>query len=1081
MAVRHVYLKIETIQGYCPVEPDDHTSPPVVYRRDCMRNMGHEDGTIPGDEVNSRRLTALIYREYLDSHYLVPKPDKIVVADINEPAYTRRVPGTVIYARPGDTLRIHVKNADIVPHSFHVHGVRYGIDSDGSWPFGTQSDDGRRSDEICPGQTWTYTYDVTKETIGAWPFHDHCRDIGTYIDRGLFGGLVVLPDEEHEHLPKFPYPDHFHEHVKKILAELEGRSHHAHHSHPYHSQATKQHGCGCSSAHHKAAVHPMAMRVHRTGDLSGANAPRMLMPIAGAPRRAALMPTAGMPMPMQGPEPVAPMHGMDFNEVPEPLVPYLATLDEIAHSPQPTPKKEHVLHVPLFFHVMSGSRGTPVFQSAPLNPGGSFVSPLFTLAANYDYMCGIHGPSMSGKVFVQAGGPSTATVTIGDFFFSPATVTVGIGGQVTWINSGPSQHSVVERGGDNVPSYCFNGRSFIGNSPTILAHAGQCIRWYVFNLDLSMNWHNFHTHGQRWRFAGETIDTRSLSPAESFTVETTAPPVLLLSPELEKAQHPDHRHKGAKPYHLCGDFLFHCHVEMHMMMGLAGLVRSRQTVWLTPKEAKELSAEIGLPIDPGDNSCPNVTFDRCQNAMGGRWEELPGLPQITFMHAVLLAQSNRVLFWGYGPMADQSRLWDQGTGLYTVPANQPQNVTADENIWSGAHAHLNDAADTILALGGFHNSATPPLTVDTERRAFTFNPGTSTWTAARDMHIGRFYPTAITLADGKPLILFGADNVHGGGAVQSFEIFTPGGGGGAWSAPKAVPFNYFYYPWTFLLPGGDLFIAGPQKPARRFNPSAAVIVDNPALQYNQISSQRGVNMDGTAVLLSLKPPNYEPRVMVLGGSAADAQQTAEWIDLSVPNPSWQALPNLNMPRDKVNSVLLPDGRILVVGGIETLPDGGPAEIFDPQDPASGFQLGPNMKYVRGYHSAALLLPDGSVVMGGDPNGGTTPNERYRPDYFFKPRPSITNAPATIGYGGAFAVQTSLPGSIAEVVLLRPSAVTHAFNQNQRCIGCAITGRTATDVQATAPPDGNVAPPGWYLLFILDNDRVPSTGVWIRLT
>src|SRR5579859_5756841 len=165
MAVRHVYLKIETIQGYCPVEPDDHTSPPVVYRRDCMRNMGHEDGTIPGDEVNSRRLTALIYREYLDSHYLVPKPDKIVVADINEPAYTRRVPGTVIYARPGDTLRIHVKNADIVPHSFHVHGVRYGIDSDGSWPFGTQSDDGRRSDEICPGQTWTYTYDVTRRRL----------------------------------------------------------------------------------------------------------------------------------------------------------------------------------------------------------------------------------------------------------------------------------------------------------------------------------------------------------------------------------------------------------------------------------------------------------------------------------------------------------------------------------------------------------------------------------------------------------------------------------------------------------------------------------------------------------------------------------------------------------------------------------------------------------------------------------------------------------------------------------------------------------------------------------------------------
>jgi hypothetical protein len=84
MAVHNVYLKIETIAGYSPVEPDDHVSPPIVYRRDCMRNMGHEDGTIPPDEVNARRLTALIYREYLDSHFLVPKPDKIIAADVND-------------------------------------------------------------------------------------------------------------------------------------------------------------------------------------------------------------------------------------------------------------------------------------------------------------------------------------------------------------------------------------------------------------------------------------------------------------------------------------------------------------------------------------------------------------------------------------------------------------------------------------------------------------------------------------------------------------------------------------------------------------------------------------------------------------------------------------------------------------------------------------------------------------------------------------------------------------------------------------------------------------------------------------
>ncbi len=1045
MAIRDIYLKIETISGYSPVEPDDHVSPPMQYRRDCMRNMGHEDGTIPGDEVAARRLTALIYREYLDPQYLVPKPDKLVAADINEPAFARRVPGTVIYARPGDWLRIHVKNGDGVPHSFHIHGVRYGIDSDGSWPFGTQSSDGRRSDEICPGQKWTYTFEVTDDTVGAWPFHDHYRQIGAAVNRGLFGGLVVLPDEDYERLPRFPYPPGLEEHLFRTLEQLKGKGHN-HHEPPGEP----------AQAETAAGVDPMP-------------------------------PPGPMPMPPPGPAPMPPA-GPVVEQPPPELAPYLATLDELAHAPQPLPDPEHLLHVPLFFHQMSGFRDTPVFQSAPLNVGATYTSPAFTVAGTYNYICGIHGAVMAGTVTVQAGGPSTVPVNIVDFSFNPANVTVGVGGQVIWTNSGPSQHSVVEQGGDNIPSYCFNGRSFAGNTPTIIAHAGQRIRWYVFDLDLGMGWHNFHTHAQRWQFADQIIDVRSIGPAESFTVDTEAPPVLLLPPGFEQCGQP---HRGAKPYHLRGDFLVHCHVEMHMMAGLVALVRSHQTVYLTDQQAHQLENQTGLPLDPGGNACPAVQLDRCANAVGGQWQELPGLPEVTFMHAVLLPNTNRILYWGYGPRADQTRLWDQGTGAYTQPANQPQALAADENIWSGAHAHLADPAGTILLHGGYHFNSNPPLDPDTERRAFLFDPATSTFTATADLHTGRFYPTTLTMPDGRPMTLFGQDNASAGApTAASAETFTPGGAG-SWSAPKPLPFNYFYYPWTFLLPGGDLFIAGPQKPARRFDPAASPVVDNPALQYNQLANpQRGVNMDGTAVLLPLRPPHYEPRVLVAGGtsngaawsaSEAGALQTAEWIDLSATAPAWQALPNMNVARDKVNSVLLPDGRVLIVGGFETPPDGGPAEIFDPQDPGSGFMLGPNMTHGRGYHSAAILLPDGSVIVGGDPNGGNTPNERYLPSYFFKPRPAITSAPATVTHGAAFSVQTASPATISEAILMRPGAVTHGFNHNQRYIGCAITGTTATAVNATAPPDGTIAPPGYYLLFILDHDRAPSTGVWIRLT
>jgi plastocyanin len=254
-----------------------------------------------------------------------------------------------------------------------------------------------------------------------------------------------------------------------------------------------------------------------------------------------------------------------------------------------------MLHVPLFYHQMSCFRDTPVFQSAPLNVGATYTSPVLTVAGTYNYICGIHGAMMAGTVTVQAGGPSTAPVNIVDFAFNPANVTVGTGGQVIWTNSGPSQHSIVEQGGDNMPSYCFNGRSFVGNTPTIIAHAGQRIRWYVFDLDLGMGWHNFHTHAQRWRFAGQIIDVRSLGPAESFTVDTEAPPALLLPPGFERCHRP---HRGAKPYHLRGDFLVHCHVEMHMMGGMvAGPLPPRPTI-STDHEADQLGNGSVSRLDP---------------------------------------------------------------------------------------------------------------------------------------------------------------------------------------------------------------------------------------------------------------------------------------------------------------------------------------------------------------------------------------------------------------------------------------------------------------------------------------------------
>ena len=137
MATRDIYLKIETIPHHSPVAPNPHVRPLREYKRECMRNI--------------------VYREYLDANYFVLKPDKLALADGNEPSYQRRVPNAMIYSRPDERLRIHIKNADREPHSFHVHGLRYGIECEGSWPLGVQALDGRRSDEIWPGRSGTYT------------------------------------------------------------------------------------------------------------------------------------------------------------------------------------------------------------------------------------------------------------------------------------------------------------------------------------------------------------------------------------------------------------------------------------------------------------------------------------------------------------------------------------------------------------------------------------------------------------------------------------------------------------------------------------------------------------------------------------------------------------------------------------------------------------------------------------------------------------------------------------------------------------------------------------------------------------
>src|SRR5438309_4055681 len=478
----------------------------------------------------------------------------------------------------------------------------------------------------------------------------------------------------------------------------------------------------------------------------------------------------------------------------------------------------------------------------------------------------------------------------------------------------------------------------------------------------------------------------------------------------------------------------------------------------------------------------------------GTWTVLPYQMPINPISANLLRNGKVLIVAGdeqdgynnlEGAESYRGAVWDpSGNDESSISV---QNLTYD--VFCSGTAALFDGRSLIV--GGTLEGHP----AEGENRASIFNPVTNQYVQCQNMVDGRWYGTATALADGRIMAMSGLTQT--GANSRTIEIYDLQRAGAGWNPPTSVPFYPPLFPRLALLPGRRVFYTGHGSGTS----SANAWIFDPATGGWTQSATINVNRSyGSSVLLPLLPPSYVPRVMNFGG-ASPATSSTDIIDLSVPTPSYTAGPNMSTGRIQMNAVILPNGRVLAEGGSlnNESPDtpGKTADLYDPV--SNTMSSAGTAAYSRLYHSTALLLPDATVL-----STGSNPGKRgryvpaieiYTPSYLYDAddhlittdRPQITalSFSGPIHYGTPFSVSYTSTSPISSAVLVRPGSATHASDMEQRLIGlCGATSPcTASNntLSLTTPPDGSIAPPGYYMLFLLDNAGVPSKASFIQLT
>lgn len=479
----------------------------------------------------------------------------------------------------------------------------------------------------------------------------------------------------------------------------------------------------------------------------------------------------------------------------------------------------------------------------------------------------------------------------------------------------------------------------------------------------------------------------------------------------------------------------------------------------------------------------------------GQWSAPIPVPVVGI--TTVLLHTGKVLFWSYDPasyhVVSQSNkgvayLWDPVTLT-------GQSIAPPENIWCGGQTILADGR--VYVAGGNLRYPDPSAPAETSGwqgalTNYTFNPANNQWIAQPMMPVGRWYPTTTKLADNRIVITSGIDETGSNAITTRVNVFTPSTDPDGIGTMQEIKEHWptGFYPYQYVMPDGKMLQAGPA-----INNSYLLTPDTwnwdmyPFLLASHYAYGNGVTYTDAS---GTTPKQV---IMIAGGTQGGeagpaATNENEYMDGFNPAAGWRTFPNWLYPRRNSHTVILADGTLFTVGGNNASaiqPYDNPvfqAEIYtkQPTDLTGTWIPAAPHTIQAAYHSSGILLPDARVLLTADDMGPAEHNhvQIYSPPYLFKgERPSITSAPATVTRGETFTLNTNAQ-TISAIMLIAPGATTHANNMHQRAIRLKKTGK-GNKLSVTLPSQAGLVPPGYYMLFAVNGNGVPSVARFVRVS